>query len=127
MQNIASTTTTATSTKVRVYYNLHRSCLSIQTRTARGWRVTRHTDAIALADARLVVSAAGRARVLREQRKNVHAYLVGTVVPAPSFPLPVAVTYNPYKLSTFATVDGLAPIHRATLLHVEGRRITATL
>ncbi len=62
---------------VRVYWNLHKQCYSVQTRQKKGWRVTAHVDKACLDDPRFTVSAAGNARVRREQRKNVHAYVTG--------------------------------------------------
>jgi hypothetical protein len=43
-------------------------------------RVIAHVDSITLKDVTYPVSQAGRARVLAERRKNVHAYVQGIVV-----------------------------------------------
>tara|TARA_Y100000361_G_scaffold136608_1_gene137412 strand:+ start:2810 stop:3274 length:465 start_codon:yes stop_codon:yes gene_type:complete len=85
------------------------------------------------------VSEAGRQRVLEEQRKNVHAYVVGDAwiedgdafacktIPARSIKAttdviedieerygdPVAVSYNPYKGGTFYRKDSGEPIEGA--------------
>jgi hypothetical protein len=66
--------------KVRVYWNLHKRCYSVQTRTAQGWRVTAHADELILDNVEPVVSAAGRSRVRAERAKNVHAFLVADEV-----------------------------------------------
>lgn len=42
-------------------------------------RVVAHAKGVALDDARTIVSQAGRERVLREGRKNVHAYIEGYI------------------------------------------------
>jgi len=67
--------------RVRVYRNLHRAGLSIQTRTPSGWRVAGYVDrgAIRLTEARLVMRDHGRLRAQLEGRKNVHAWIEGTV------------------------------------------------
>ena len=67
--------------KVRVYYNLHKSCWSIKAHEGilKG-RVIAHADGVKLRDARTVVSQAGRERVIREGKKNVHAFIEGNLV-----------------------------------------------
>lgn len=97
---------------VEVYRNLHRRCWSLRDPRAR--RIVGHADAIVLKDVRFKVSAAGRARVLRERRKNVHAVIVGTyetstdhgtITMAPGG-LWERVRYNPYEAGHFVREDG---------------------
>jgi hypothetical protein len=71
---------------VRVYYNLRTHCWSVKDRDtkAKGHHkgkglVLCHTRQIALSTVTPYVSEAGRQRVIREQRKNVHAFLDGFV------------------------------------------------
>lgn len=67
-------------TEVFIYKNLSRNCWSI--RANRGtWKgiVVAHARTFALEYVMFKVSEAGRQRVLRERRKNVHAGLVGTL------------------------------------------------
>jgi hypothetical protein len=114
--------------EVRVYRNLHRNLLSVQERTARGWRVARHTDRIVLKNARFTVSAAGRRRVLDEHRKNVHAFAIGEPVDAGTewfIENPRRVTYNPYKYETFVDDTG-NPVDTAAWAVVTTKGITAT-
>ena len=92
--------------KVRVYWNLHKKCWSIQdTKTNR---VIDHTFALNLVDAKFVVQQGGKERVRREGRKNVHAFVVGTVDEEQpmvgSHNGAVKVTYNPYRDDTFVDV-----------------------
>jgi hypothetical protein len=63
--------------KVRCYWNLHRNCWSVQ--DARTRKVIGHAAKVLLRDVTFTVSAAGRERVLREGRKNVHAFACGTL------------------------------------------------
>jgi hypothetical protein len=93
-------------TLVRVYWNLHRHCYSVQTMTNRGWRVALHSDAIHLAGARFTVSAAGRERVRRESRKNVHAFICGTWLASEGRHGDTHVTYNPYVMEGFHIKSG---------------------
>lgn len=81
---------------VKVYWNLHKNCLSVQ----QDGLVKCHADGISLRDFKAVVSASGRDRVRRENRKNVHAFIKGTLYPKGERPLPFPLyplAYNPYK------------------------------
>lgn len=108
--------------KVRCYFNLHRRKYSIQRKTPKGWRVYKHTDLICLEDARFIVSAAGRRRVLAEQKKNVHAYVEGTL--ANPFKHQCngnqleleGITYNPYKCGNFVFRDNGVVLHNSPLV-----------
>ena len=65
--------------KVFVYFNLHKKCFSIKAlEGAMKGRVVAHRDNVLLFHATFKVSQAGRERVLREKRKNVHAGVCGT-------------------------------------------------
>lgn len=65
--------------KVKVYFNLHKHCFSVVS-LEKGdsyGKVVAHVSEIMLSEVKFKVSEAGRQRVLREKRKNVHAYCVG--------------------------------------------------
>lgn len=108
--------------KVFVYFNLHRKLFSIKALEGdmKG-RVIAHRQAVLLNDATFKVSEAGRQRVIRDQRKNVHAGVSGTwfddhfafssVIINGS-----AIMYNPYKYSTFVHLYGEHPITSARLV-----------
>ena len=65
--------------RVFVYFNLHKKCFSIKAlEGADKGRVIAHRDTVVLDGCKLLVSEAGRQRVLREKRKNVHAGVSGT-------------------------------------------------
>ena len=91
--------------RVFVYYNLHRHTWSIKALEGpRKGLVIGHSDTVLLQDATPKVSEAGRQRVLRDKRKNVHAGIVGTLVHMEGegyFPGLNEITYNPYKYTTF--------------------------
>lgn len=87
---------------VRVYWNLHKDCYSVQAKPQRnaGWRVICYAGAIALRNARFLVSEAGRQRVLRDQAKNVHAYVRGEPISWSKDDHEGALrqpSYNPYR------------------------------
>jgi hypothetical protein len=117
--------------KVFVYYNLHKQCFSVKALEGenRG-RVIAHRDIVPLTDAEFKVSPAGRARVLREQRKNVHAGVVGRWSMGwvrPRDQEVVRVTYNPYVYSSFVNAETKDPVHRARRVLLQGRSIWAVL
>lgn len=96
--------------RVFVYFNLHRKCFSIKALEGdRKGRVVAHSTTVLLEGCKFKVSEAGRQRVLREKRKNVHAGVTGTWINADrvescyEFLSMVGrqVTYNPYKYSSF--------------------------
>jgi len=87
-----------TAKPVKVYWNLHRKCFSIQQKGL----VVAHADMVKLSDVTFKISEAGRQRVIKEQRKNVHAYMIGTLTDE-LFRIGSshALTYNPYKVGAF--------------------------
>jgi hypothetical protein len=96
--------------RVEVYWNLHKDCFSVRALSGpdKG-RVVAHTRHIDLGDVTFVVQPAGRARVLAEGRKNVHAFARGTVT-ASRDGLPTSYTevvYNPYATDAFVARDDL--------------------
>jgi len=100
---------------VEVYFNLHKKLFSVRSRKTR--KVLFHTDSVELSDVTFKVSEAGRQRVLKEKRKNVHAYVRGTLVASGigwqrNDGSGVRAYYNPYKTETFITDFG--PIHETT-------------
>jgi len=109
--------------RVKLYWNLHRKCWSILAKNARGsWTVIAYADYAVLADCTFKVSEAGRQRVIRERRKNVHAFAIGTLVKSAPVPCVWKVRYNPYTAPTFVDVDD-RPVHQADYAVFEGRKV----
>jgi len=96
--------------KVEVYRNLHKHCWSI--RDTKTGRVIEHTNNVHIKDAKLVVRKAGREKVLREKRKNVHAFVRGTIESCSSCHTE-QIAYNPYKYDSFVLVESKEPIFNA--------------
>jgi hypothetical protein len=132
--------------KVFVYFNLHRKVWSIKALNGpHAGRVIAHAIGVALRNVECRVSEAGRQRVIREQRKNVHAGLVGELyavdgtwrvepdaLPAlSSLPLPsdraVAITYNPYKAGTFVERETGNPVYGARAAVLGARSVQVVL
>ncbi len=121
-------------TRIESYYNIHRKCLSYR---VSGGRV-RHASALVLNNVKFAVQPAGRERVRREGKKNVHAFVRGE----PAYIRDVEftddgdltpenmnrqgyrpITYNPYKYETFVYADTGEPVHETKQVVVIGRQL----
>ena len=85
-----------------VYFNLRKNLFSVR----QNGLVVAHKRFILLEDAVFKVSQAGRARVLREKRKNVHAMVKGIVSKQFVDKYDGLAYYNPYKTETFVDAKG---------------------
>lgn len=111
---------------VRVYRNLHRQCYSIQ----QGGIVKCHADKVQLYSCMFKVLERGRQRVLREQRKNVHSFVVGKVSSTYSTkPYRTMLFYDPYKsgnwLARTWTSTSLVPVFFADFVRLDHTECTA--
>jgi len=98
-----------------VYFNLHNrlwSLKALQLGPRGKGRVSGHARTILMMGVTPKVSEAGRLRVIREKRKNVHAGLIGKVVEVVNFDefrisdKTPRIRYNPYKGPLFTDCDG---------------------
>lgn len=94
--------------RVRVYFNLHKKMWSVMHKG----KVIQHTNSIELCNARFIVHPSGRARVLQEKRKNVHAFVEGDVAETSSV-CKQEVKYNPYKFGHFFRASDEQPVYEA--------------
>ena len=104
---------------VYVFRNLNRGGYSIM----QGGLVVAHADEVLLVDCTFVVRLAGRRKVIEQQRKNVHAFVKGTLNTSNKIPFMMrlsarAVHYNPYRFETFVDKVTYEPLHRATTVHL---------
>ena len=105
--------------RVEVYFNLHKYTWSV--RQCSTGRVILHTDKVHIRDPKFVVRKSGRERVLREGKKNVHAFVRGEISYCPDFDPEyhpdyldyTLVSYNPYKFDTFVDVYDTTPVRTA--------------
>ncbi len=125
-----------TMSRVEVYWNLHKKTYSVRDLSGPNkGRVTSHSDSITIKDVTFVVQPAGRARVMRDRVKNVHAFVRGVphdrtdeeinarmVDQATGRGSWTRVSYNPYKAGSFLSSDG-DPISRADLVLCETSEI----
>jgi len=87
--------------RIRVYYNLHRKCFSIQ--DYQTGLVTEHIDKLFMTNAMFVVRKSGNERVKKEGKKNVHAFVNGIrqpkwITPHLSYQ---EVKYDPHTMDYF--------------------------
>lgn len=118
---------------VHVYWNTHRNMWSIRSHNTR--RVIDHASVILLADCTYKVNEAGRQRVLREKRKNVHAWVQGHLVGAFNNGFEIechkkgfvemAITYNPYVGKSFYVIETLMPIQKSAYAIFDGKTLIA--
>lgn len=109
--------------KVFVYFNLHRKCWSVKALEGdRKGLVIMHCLELFLKDVTFKVSEAGRQRVIREQRKNVHAGVVGTICDPILRVTWDRVSYNPYKAGHFVNSEG-NPVYNAEYASMADRKV----
>lgn len=101
--------------RVEVYFNLHKHVFSV--RQCSTGRVILHANRVHLRDPEFVVRKSGRDRVLREGKKNVHAFVRGEATHFdafdPDYDGYTLVSYNPYKYATFVDTRDMAPVRTA--------------
>lgn len=95
---------------VRVHRNLHKSCYSI----SQGGKVVAHAKQVALKNAKFEVNLSGHERALLEQRRNVHAWVHGSIVDIEECPVRglKKVRYNPFECPYFQ--KGGKPVWKAS-------------
>jgi hypothetical protein len=103
--------------KVMVYYNLHKHTFSITFQN----KVIMHADFVKLKDVEFRVRSGGMDRVRKEKSKNVHAFVIGTLIDFCEYPCDniiepsgKVVTYNPYKYDSFVIKNTEEPIYNAS-------------
>ena len=110
------------SRKIEVYRNLHKKCWSIRQSGAS----VIHADFVEIKEPQFVVQQGGNARVRREKRKNVHAFVRGYLTERVGiFPKnQKLVTYNPYKHTSFVERGTDKPICNAeyAVLDINNKR-----
>ena len=114
--------------KVFVYFNLHKKVWSVKALEGpRKGLVIQHAKELSLRDVKFKVSKAGRERVLREKRKNVHAGIEGYIVDNVSDVITWSkmVSYNPYKADHFYCKETNEPVFNAQRVFMAERTVWA--
>jgi hypothetical protein len=108
--------------KVMVYYNLHKHTFSIKIREI----VVAHVDYAKLKNVEFRVRTGGKEMVRAKKQKNVHAFVIGTLLDycehpcenLPEEPFGDVVTYNPYKYDSFIIKSTEEPVFNADLVEM---------
>lgn len=116
--------------KVFVYWNLRKKTWSVRALDGpdKG-RVIFHSAHVLLSDAQGKVSQAGRLRVIRERRKNVHAGLVGHLAGLSRHEnfTGLKINYNPYKHEGYVFADDETPYKGSSWAFLDtGKVLVAT-
>lgn len=109
--------------RVQIYFNLHKKCLSIK----RKGKVIGYCKSAELENVTFKVSESGRQRVIREKKKNVHAFIVGDIVSNDEEYTPTGelVKYNPYVFASFTKWSNRMLIHKAKRVTIINKDIYA--
>lgn len=104
---------------IDIYWCIHRQCWSL--RDPQRQRVVAHAPHVYLRNARFIVRESGRLRVLREQCKNVHAYVRGALVPERDLSAAhqgPQIRYNPYEMAQFQWAASGLPVQACPLIEL---------
>lgn len=114
--------------RVQCYFNLHRKTFSL--RGQKSGLVFAYSDSVFLKNCKFKVSQAGRLRVIKEKKKNVHALVEGDLI-QPEETIQVntsdvcGFSYNPYKVESFCKTRNVSreismgdPIYTARMVHL---------
>jgi hypothetical protein len=120
--------------KIEVYRNLHKNCFSVRHK-GKVVGYLYDNEQLALTNVTFAVQPAGRAKVLRENKKNVHAFVRGEYV---GFENNLtnnlyfgkfedldfyAVSYNPYKSDKFVVKETGKPIESNSEALIRGGKV----
>jgi hypothetical protein len=100
-----------------IYRNLHKDCWSVknvETGLVQGLPGGNHVHFVTIFNPKFKVSKAGRNRVLREKRKNVHAGVQGTIdftVGGSQEDSMSTITYENFKDSRLRWADKIKPVY----------------
>ena len=108
---------------IEIYFNLHKKVFSIRNKG----KVIEHATAVTVTYPKFIVQPAGRAKVLRDKVKNVHAFVRTNsmwTVEALTYEfckpfLPKErVKYNPYTAGTFVSCDTGDAVDQAEIAYL---------
>ena len=108
--------------KSEVYFNLHKNVFSLK----QFGLVVLHAPTVTLEDVTFKVREAGRQRVLKEKRKNVHATVLGQFVTQQPRDIPEGYReayYNPYKTKFFIDKETGKPLIHAKSVILKDKKI----
>jgi hypothetical protein len=106
------------------YRNLNNGLMSIRQKIGSSWLVVGHADNLIIQNPIFYVSEASRQRVIRTQKKNVHAYGCGILIgrSLESLPPLKEIRYDPYRSSFFSWRDSDRQVERSDYLIIIDNR-----
>jgi hypothetical protein len=113
----------------RVYRNIHRGNFSIKSYVhgKYGYRVTDRGETFLMKECGFKIYEAGRQRVLKEQVKNVHAFVESTSYEHLEEKMDVSklreIYYNPYKHDSFVYKDTLEKVEKVAMLLAQDNKL----
>lgn len=110
---------------VKVYWNLHKNCLSVQ----QDGLVKCHATGVQLHSFEAIVNPAGREKVRREKRKTVHAFIKGMLFTPNTQPLIFdlyQLTYNPYVNNHWTEKETGRHVEGGAYVEIVNRRVWAS-
>lgn len=100
--------------KAKCYRNLNKPGVTYSIVDSDTGLVDQYANTVILTNVSFKVSKSGQARVRKEKRKNVHAFVLGNIITSlPEDSQPLRATYNPYKDDGFRLTDGGATLTNA--------------
>lgn len=108
----------------RIYRNLNTGTMSLQQKINKSWLVVGHVTNVAIEYPTFHISKAGKNRVIREKRKNVHAWAEGKLIgiTADSSNLE-EIYYCPYNSDSFSWKKTGESIKSSSLLVVIDNKV----
>jgi hypothetical protein len=115
--------------KFRIYRNLHKGNFSIQSyiKEKKGYRVTDRVSTAVFEKCSFTVSEPSRQKVIREGRKNVHAYInsesyrvVNSCIDVSKFR---EIYYNPYIYDSFIYKDDESKVFKVENILTHNNKI----
>ncbi|MFD1136561.1 hypothetical protein [Paenibacillus urinalis] len=111
--------------RLLIAYNLHKKCLSIRDYQTK--RVIDYRACIVLCNVNFIVHQKGRERVLKERKKNLHAFISGyyyadlqsEIKEVPKH----KAYYNPYKTKSFVNKETMEVLRTAKRVYCAGKNI----
>lgn len=92
--------------KCSVYWNSHKKLFSVR----KNNKVIAHRKTLYLKNCDFIVNEKGRQRVIKEKRKNVHAFIVGEITNKKELNNFLEIEYNPYRGKNFHIKDSKTSI-----------------
>lgn len=109
------------------YYNLHKHVFSLKNMKTN--KVEHYSESVIMLNCEFKVSEAGRQRVLKEKRKNVHAGVTGCLIGLKMCNIDlkelVEITYNPYIYDSFVVKENGLKVKKASLVILHKKKVYA--